>query len=127
MEITLTRPIAEGRTAEIFEWQDNTILKLYHEWCPSSWVEYESKVAHAVVSAGIPTPAAGEIIEIRGRRGLIFERVSGISMVQDLNVRPWNLYKHARTLAELQCKINCLSFPGLMPYKNEFAYAIRQA
>jgi uncharacterized protein (TIGR02172 family) len=127
MEITLTKPIAEGRTAEIYEWQENTILKLYHEWCPSHWVEYEQKVAHAVFEAGIPTPAAGEIMEVNGRRGLIFERVSGISMLQDMNSRPWNLYKHARNLAALQFKINQLSFPGLMPYKDELTYTIQSS
>jgi uncharacterized protein (TIGR02172 family) len=127
MEITLTKPIAEGRTAEIFEWQDNTILKLYHEWCPSNWVEYESKVAHAVVEAGIQTPVAGEIVEVNGRRGIIFERVSGISMLQDMNNHPWKLFQYARTLAVLQFKINQLSLPGFMPYKDELAYAIRKA
>ena len=71
MEIALPKPIAQGRTAEIYQWQNNTVLKLYHEWCPSHWVEYESKVAHAVVAAGIPTPAAGEIVEVNGRRGIV--------------------------------------------------------
>jgi len=126
MEITLTKPIAEGRTAEIYEWQDNTVLKLYHAWCPSSWVEYESKVAHAVVAAGIPTPDAGEIVEVNGRRGIIFERVSGISMLQDMNNHPWKLFQYARTLAALQFKINQLSLLGFMPYKDELAYAIRK-
>jgi Ser/Thr protein kinase RdoA (MazF antagonist) len=127
MEITLSTPIAEGRTAEIFEWQDGTILKLYHAWCPSTWVEYESKVAHAVVEAGIPTPSAGEIVEVNGRNGIIFERVSGFSMLEDMNRRPWKLFQHARTLAALQFTINQLSFAGLMPYKDELAYATRQA
>jgi Ser/Thr protein kinase RdoA (MazF antagonist) len=127
MEITLTRPIAEGRTAEIYAWQNGTILKLYREWCPPHWVEYESKVAHAVSGAGIPTPAAGEIVEINGRRGIIFERVSGISMLQDMNSRPWKLIKHAHTLAMLQARINQLSFPGLASNKDGLAHAIRQA
>ena len=127
MEITLTKPIAEGRTAEIYAWQDGTVLKLYHPWFPSNLVEYESIVAHAVVAAGIPTPAAGEIIEVNGRRGTIFERVSGISMLQDMNNHPWRIITHARTLAELQFRVNQLSFPGLNSYKDGLAYAIQQA
>ena len=127
MEIILTKPVAEGRTAEIYEWQDGTVLKLYHPWFPANLVEYESKVAHAVVAAGIPTPAAGEIIEVNGRRGTIFERVSGISMLQDMNNHPWRIIKHARTLAELQFRVNQLSFPGLNSYKDGLVYAIQQA
>lgn len=127
MEVTLAKPIAYGRTAEIYQWQDGTVLKLYHDWFPSQVVEYESKVAHLVVDAGIPTPAAGEIIEVNGRRGIIFERVNGISMLQDMNKRPWNIFKHAHTLAELQSRINQLSFSGLSSNKDGLAYAIQKA
>jgi hypothetical protein len=27
-------PIAQGRTAEIYAWNDQHVLKLYREWCP---------------------------------------------------------------------------------------------
>jgi uncharacterized protein (TIGR02172 family) len=124
MEKRFTSPIAQGRTAEIFVWDDDHILKLYFDWCPSHWVEYESKIAHAVHGAGIPTPAAGEIVEVDGRRGLIYERVEGISMLQDLNSRPWTLMKHARSLAELQIKIHGQSIPGLPSYKEQLQHAI---
>jgi uncharacterized protein (TIGR02172 family) len=127
MTIALTKPIAEGRTAEVYEWQEGTILKLYHTWCPSYWVEYESKVAHAVVAAGIPTPAAGELVEVNGRRGIIFERVTGISMLQDMNARPWHVFKHARSLAALQARINQLTIPGLNSCKEGLAHAIAYA
>jgi uncharacterized protein (TIGR02172 family) len=124
MEKRFTAPIAQGRTAEIFLWDDNHVLKLYLDWCPSNWVEYESRIAHAVHEAGIPTPAAGEIVEINGRRGLIYERVEGISMLQDLNSHPWTLVKHARSLAELQIKIHRQSIPGLPSYKEQLQHAI---
>ncbi len=117
-------PIARGRTAEIFSWDDGHILKLYFDWCPSHWVEYESRIAHAVHEAGIPTPAAGEIVEVNGRRGLIYERVEGISMLQDLNTHPWSLVRHARSLAELQIKIHRQSIPGLPSYKEQLQHAI---
>ena len=126
MQNTLTKPIAIGRTAEIYEWKDNTVLKLYREWCPSEWVEYESRVAHAVVEAGIPTPAAGEIVEVNGLHGIVFERVAGVSMLQDMNVHPWNIFKHAHTLAELHSRINQISIAGLSSNKDGLAYAIRQ-
>src|SRR5574338_1237169 len=65
-------PLAEGRTAEIFLWDEDHILKLYRDWCPADWVDYESRVAHAIHAAGIPSPAAGEIVEVDGRRGLVY-------------------------------------------------------
>lgn len=126
MERILTTPIANGRTAEIYAWQDGYILKLYYDWCPPHWVEYESRVVHAMIDAGIPTPAAGEIVEVRGRRGIVFERVTGISMLQDMNAHPWSIFQHARTLAELQSRINRLTIPCLSSGKDGLANAIRR-
>ena len=117
--------IAEGRTAEIYPWDDHHVLKLYRDWCPPDWVEYEARIARAVYAAGVPSPAAGEIMEVNGRRGLIYERLDGISMLQDLNRRPWMLFKHARSLAELQVEINHQSAKGLPSYKDRLSNDIR--
>jgi uncharacterized protein (TIGR02172 family) len=117
-------PIAQGRTAEIYFWDNDHILKLYFDWCPSNWVEYEFQIAQAVYAAGIPTPAASEIMEVNGRRGLIYERVEGISMLQDMNSHPWTIVRHARSLAELQIQIHRQSIPGLPSYKGQLQHAI---
>jgi len=127
MQTTLSKPIALGRTAEVYDWDADHILKLYFEWCPPHWVDNESKVAHVVVAAGIPTPSAKEIIEIKGRRGIVYERVTGISMLQDMNARPWMIFQHARTLAELHVKVNQLSVPGLYSFKNGMEDSLRNA
>lgn len=124
MMTTLSMPIAQGRTAEIYAWDEQHILKLYRDWCPSDWVGYEAQIARAVYDAGIPSPAAGDIIEINGRQGLIYERIEGISMLQDMNIRPWMVPKHARWLADLHVKVNQKSIPGLPIYKDHLAYDI---
>lgn len=125
MTITLSAPIAEGRTADVYSWDDTHIIKLYREWCPSDWVDYEARVARAITEAGIPSPAAGEIVEVGSRRGLIYERLEGKSMLQDLNARPWMFLKHAQALAELHVKINGLSIEGLPSYKDGLGYSVR--
>jgi tRNA A-37 threonylcarbamoyl transferase component Bud32 len=119
-------PIAQGRTAEIYDWDRDHVLKLYLEWCPPNWVEYEARVARAINEAGIPSPTVGKIVEVNGRRGLIYERIQGISMLQDMNARPWTLLKHAHSLAELQVQINGQSITGLPSYKDRISYDIRK-
>ena len=118
MKELTSSPIAEGRTAEIYSWDDGHVLKLYRDWCPTDWVEYEAQVARAVYDAGIPSPEPGEFVELNGRRGLIYERLQGVSMLQDMNARLWMLLKHARSLAELQVQINQKSIAGLPSYKD---------
>jgi len=127
VNLRLSPPIAEGRTAEVYEWDVGHVLKLYRDWCPPHWVEYEARVARAVTEARIPTPAAGEIVEIDGRRGLIYQRVTGRSMLEDLNSHPTLLFKHARSLAKLQVQVNRVSIPGLPSYKSGLEEAIRHA
>lgn len=117
-------PIAQGRTAEIYLWDDTHVLKLYRDWCPSDWVEYETRIAGAINEAGIPSPAIGEIVEVNGRRGLIYERLEGISMLQDMSTRLWTLFQHARLLADLQVQINQKSITGLPSYKDRLRYDV---
>jgi uncharacterized protein (TIGR02172 family) len=124
---TLSTPIAQGRTSEVYLWNDHHVLKLYREWCPPHWIEEEARIARAVYAAGIPSPAAEEIIEVDGRGGLIYERLEGISMLQDMNARPWTILKHARSLADLHVQINKISITGLPSYKDGMQYAITQA
>lgn len=122
-----SRRIAEGRTAVVYSWDDEHILKLYRDWCPSDWVDYEARIARAVHEAGVPSPAAGEIVEINGRRGLIYERLDGMSMLQEMNTRPWMLLKYARRLAELQVQIHRQSIPELPSYKGRLDHDIHNA
>lgn len=79
-QLTIT-PFAEGRTAQVYRWDESHVLKLYREWCPPDWVEYEARVARAIHAAGVASPAAGDIVEVDGRRGLIYERLEGPSML----------------------------------------------
>ena len=117
-------PIAQGRTAEIYAWDDKHILKLYRDWCPPDWVDYEARIARAVHESGVPAPGTGEIVEVDGRRGLIYERLEGISMLEDMNARPWMLLKHARDLAELQVTTHQKSITRLPSYKDRLRYDI---
>jgi len=123
----LSTPIALGRTSEIYDWKDGTILKLYYDWCPPSWLEHEVRVAQVIVAAGIPTPAFGETVEVNGRRGIVYERVQGVSMLQDLNTHPWTIFRHVRALAELQMQYQQICVPGLIPYRASLRYSINNA
>jgi uncharacterized protein (TIGR02172 family) len=96
------KPIAFGRTAEIYAWEEGWVLKLFHEGFPKGSVRYEAKLARAVQAAGLPVPAVGEIVEIGDRLGLTYERVEGPSMLEEMSTKPWTLLRSTRLLAELQ-------------------------
>jgi len=80
MNKDLSRPLAYGRTAEIYAWQEGQVLKLFYDWFGLENIGYEARVARAVHASGLPVPAVGEIIGVNGRNGLVYQRVDGHSM-----------------------------------------------
>ncbi len=113
------RPIAYGRTAEIYPWRDHQVLKLFHEWFPGEAVRNEACIARAVQAAGLAVPQVGEIVEVDGRLGLEYQRLEGASMGGEMVARPWRLGRLARQLAELHAGMH--DFAGIegMPSQRE--------
>lgn len=105
--------IAEGGTSEIFAWDENKILKLYHEGAPSGDAEQEAIHASIAYDAGVKTPAVIDTITIENRQGIIFERVHGVTMVDAIIANPQKLIPYAHLLAELQADIHTHTAPKL--------------
>jgi aminoglycoside phosphotransferase (APT) family kinase protein len=51
--------------------------------------------------------------------GIVFERISGISLMQALQQQPWRIRKIAGQLAELHVKINACPVPANLPSQRE--------
>ena len=103
--------IGEGRTAQVYAWGPGRVLKLYYDWWPEGNIEYEAKIGKTVHAAGIPSPEVGELVEVDGRRGLVYERIDGPSMTDLLLADPGSIDELAHTLAQLHATMH-LPAPG---------------
>lgn len=112
---SLGAPLARGHTAEIYPWQDGYILKLFREERSLLAIEREAQVSQLVCQAGLPAPAFVEMVELHGRYGLVYERISGQPMLRVLATRPWGLSQYARWLAELQASMHRIEAPPGLP------------
>src|SRR5688572_16547194 len=100
-------PIAEGRTAELYEWGPGQILKLYRPEWSSRVAVHEAHITRLVHASGLLVPAVGDLIEINGRAGLVFERADGPSLWDVSRRRPWMLVGAApRLLATLHASLH---------------------
>lgn len=127
-KILLNKPIAHGRTADIHDWDDDHILKLFHNWSDLENVKYELKIAQAVHASGVKAPAVGELIQVEGRNGLIYERVAGESMLTLLQRRPWMVFAYSRLLAQLHVQMHDNSFKANIPNQHsQLQYKINNA
>ncbi len=127
-EPLLEKPIALGRTAEVYAWEDGWVLKLFHEWFPQESVRTEARLARAVQAAGLHVPAVGEIVEIGNRLGLPYQRVDGSPILEQVRARPWTLPRFSRLLAELQAGMHDSDrVTGLPPQRQRLESKIRHA
>ena len=117
--------IGLGRTAEIYSWQEGEILKLFYAGFPPEAAETEMKIGRAIAGKNLPTPKLTGMVEIDGRKGLIFERVDGVSMLKMMNNKPWLLMRLARQLAELHTLIHQQDGTGLPAIRPELDAVIR--
>lgn len=113
--ISLDRPIANGRTADVYAWDDGDVLKLFHHWFPLEDVEYEFKIAKAVHASGVKSPAVKEIVQVNGRNGLIYERIHGETMFTLLKRAPWKVFQFGKLFAQYHFQMRARDFTAEAP------------
>ncbi|MBX3066907.1 MAG: phosphotransferase [Anaerolineae bacterium] len=106
--MTLGAQIAQGRTADIHLWGDDgtQVIKLPRPGFNNSQIEYEAQIAEAVHAVGVPMPAPLGLVQVGERKGLIYERIKGMSLGQWIAARPYRLFNGARRLASLHYQIH---------------------
>jgi len=119
MQIEKGKVIGKGFTAAVYAWGDGRVLKLFESWRPTAKVEREFAITRTVHAAGLPVPAAYELTELEGRKGIVFERVDGRSMFEDVVACPWKLFAAAQQLAKLHAQLHAIEAPPELPTLRE--------
>jgi tRNA A-37 threonylcarbamoyl transferase component Bud32 len=115
--------LGQGRTAEVYAWNDQ-VLKLFVEGFPAEWIHAEAEATRVAHQAGLSAPAVGEIVQVDGRTGIIYERVDGASMLQTFAARPWTFLSAVRRFVELQVTMHECAGPGLPSQRERLRGAI---
>ncbi len=119
MQIEKGKLIGKGLTAQVYAWGDSRVLKLFESWRPAAKVEKEFTITRVVHAAGLPVPATHELLEVEGRKGIVFERIDGRSLFEQVVARPWKLFAAARQLAELHARLHAIKAPAELPTLRE--------
>src|SRR5215203_939717 len=110
-----TLPIGKGFTSDVFAWGEDRVLKLFHHGRSVQKAEQEFLATRVVQEAGLPAPAALELIEVDGRIGIVFERIEGRSLFEEVQSRPWTLFAAAKQMASLHAAIHAFNCPPELP------------
>lgn len=114
----LEKPFAFGRTAEIYSYDNDKILKLFYPTIPQSWIDKEVDTGQYIQATQLPVPKVYEKVKLKGREGIVYERIAGPSLLEELSRKPWLTVQYARLLANLHIQIhNVPAQKGLEPQR----------
>ncbi|MGG2092213.1 aminoglycoside phosphotransferase family protein [Bacillus sp. S13(2024)] len=102
----MKKKIGEGITAEIYLWNEKEIIKLFHDSIHESLIEKEFLVSQEIQNLGLPVPKVGNKVSYQNRTGIIYEKIDGVTLTEQLAKDPMNVGKEAKRFAELHFHIH---------------------
>lgn len=106
IDIESSKPIAVGRTAEIYQWDKAHVLKLFFPNFPAAEAQQEAECIRVVQAAGVQTAMATDLIEISGRYGIVLEKLEGKSLFVHLEDNLSQAAAFAQKLAQIHGNIH---------------------
>lgn len=110
--------IAFGRTAEILSYGDQQVLKLFRPGMPEHLVESEFNITQNVFRQGISCPEPIEIIDYADRKGIIYSRLDGKTMLTSIVQNSSEVNEEAARMARIHCMIHGKSVSNLPKQKD---------
>lgn len=121
------RLVGQGRTAEIFALEDKKVLKLFRADMAHKSVEKEYALGRTITQLGVPAPAIYAKVTLEDRQGIIYEHVTGKTMLEKISGSPWSVKHEARRLARLHYEIHRHRGAGLVSQKQNMLELISRA
>jgi hypothetical protein len=112
-------PLAEGRVSHVYVLKDKRVLKLLHKTVPDSKVDDEYRRCQIITKAGVPSPRALEIVEVEGRKGIIFEWAGELDLMKAKLGNPLNLNSGAQFMSTVHQDLLKREAPELPDLKEE--------
>ncbi|MEI8199797.1 MAG: aminoglycoside phosphotransferase family protein [Eubacteriales bacterium] len=96
------KQIGEGYTSEVFLWPDKKIIKLFRSGLPKELCIGEFEATRKIHECIGVCPKPFELIEVDGKTGIVYERITGESMLRRIMRKLWTYASAGRKLARLQ-------------------------
>lgn len=107
--------VAEGREAELYAWEDGTLLRLLRDPEGQHRNDWQRAAMAAARASGVRVPIVHGLTTVWGRPGLVMERVEGPDLLTLLGRRPWQLLRAARICGEVHARLHAVRAPERLP------------
>lgn len=108
--------LGKGNTAEVFEYEDGKICKLFYEGYLREYVELEFQNAKEMYNCKIRIPEPFQIVTIENRNGIIYEKIDGETLLNLMNENTENLEEYLDMFVKLHLDIISHHSKNLFPY-----------
>lgn len=112
--------IGRGATADVYNWTENTIIKIYNDYESDEAIEREINNTKALESCSFKFPRFIQKLQYEGKRAVVFEKVVGTSIMKQMEAKPFSYRKYAKKLAHLHLLIHKNHINGIKEQKTYF-------
>lgn len=107
--------VGRGRTSDVYAYGSDSVIKVAHDDVPEAWPVFEAELTQAVWEMGVAAPQVRDVVLVKGRPSVVFERVAGPSMWQQMIQDPQGAPELARELAAIQKTLLQIGIPARIP------------
>ncbi len=115
--------LAKGNTAEVFEYGNERVCKLFFEGYPDEYVALEFQNAREMYKNRIRISKPFQMITMENRKGIIYERIEGKTLLNIMMENETSLDKLLNIFVNLQLDILAHHTKNVLSYK-EYLIAI---
>lgn len=108
----LLKKIAEGREAEMFEWGESRVLRLYRSNGYRAASEQQARFLRIAKECGLRVPEEYGLVEVDGRPGVVLERLDGPDLLTEVGAKPWKMFEMAGTWGRMHAEMNSKVAPA---------------
>lgn len=107
----------KGNTAEVIEYGNERVCKLFFEGYPHEYVSMEFQNAKEMYKNRIRSPKPFQMITIENRKGIIYEKIEGKTLLSIMIKNKTNLDKLLNLFVKLQLEIITHHTKNVLSYK----------
>ncbi len=98
--------ICQGNTAEVFLYDEKTILKLFRKDFPLEIIASEFDFAKRISADLVFVPKVFGLAEYKNRYAILYEKINGKDMIAEMFRKPYKIRSYSKALANTHAKIH---------------------
>lgn len=115
------RLLARGNTAEIYEWGDREVVKIF---VTPERIMNEVENSNIVYDMGLPVPRVIDVVELENGQGIVYEKVEGLTLMRSIKASESSLLEHANLMAKLHADLHRVTTAITPNLKSELSHGI---